>query len=185
MEGVSNPDVGGRPPALTPEVRDLILQSLREGNYREVAAEWAGVGVTTFYRWMKRGKTEVNSIYWEFRKAVKEAERCAEMNMVELVTSAAKLDARHAQWYLERKFPERWASNRRELALLRKRLEELESDAKLREQTPQAGGTAAPPQSSAPAPPAGDRPVSDEPVVVDDRRGDDAGPVAGGTPPIA
>lgn len=48
----------GRPSKLTPEVTDKILAALRAGNYLEVAADYAGVGKTTVYRWLDEGAAD-------------------------------------------------------------------------------------------------------------------------------
>ena len=94
----------GRPTKLTPEVRDKILQALRAGNYRDTAARWAGVTAGTLTRWMsQKGK-----LYDEFAQEVRRAETAAEIRMVGLVVKGAEDDVRHAQWWLERKFPDHW-----------------------------------------------------------------------------
>lgn len=94
----------GRPTKLTPEVRARLCEALRGGNYRETAALWAGVTPETLARWMqKKGER-----FDQLRKEVLEAERAAEVRAVALVMKAAAADPKHAQWWLERKFPERW-----------------------------------------------------------------------------
>ena len=119
----------GRPERVpTAEEQSRICQCLQDGNYREVAVQWGGVPMRTFCKWMVKGKksTDPKCPFRQFRQAVLDAERMAEMEMVEVVRKAAKNNAKHAQWYLERKFPERWAPNRIELRELKKRVEELE-----------------------------------------------------------
>ena len=98
----------GRPPKLTPGVQEKIVGALRAGNFRKVAAPWAGIGVTTFKRWMSLGKAQRRGKYRSFQAAVLEAEQAAEITMVALVMQAARKDAKHAEWFLERKHPERW-----------------------------------------------------------------------------
>jgi len=90
----------GRPTKLTFEVKEKILHLIRQGNYKEVAVRAAGVGVSTFCRWMEQNR--------EFREAVDMAETEAEVEMVAHVKLAAKNDPVHGRWWLERKFPERW-----------------------------------------------------------------------------
>lgn len=112
----------GRPLTLTPELCGLICQAIRDGNYREVAAKWAGVPVRTFLRWCARGKKEESGPYSDLWHAILEAEADAEIKMVDAVMKAAVSDPRHAQWWLERKFPERWSPNRGELRALAKQI---------------------------------------------------------------
>lgn len=45
----------GRPPELSQEVQDRIVLLLRQGNYIETAAAFAGVDKHSLYAWMKRG----------------------------------------------------------------------------------------------------------------------------------
>lgn len=98
----------GRPSKLTPEVTEKVLVALRAGNWRQVAAEYAGISSRTFRDWMAAGATEPKSPEGEFRRQVVEAEKSAEMRMVALVMKAAVGDAKHAEWWLERKANRRW-----------------------------------------------------------------------------
>ena len=93
-----------RPTKLTPEVQSKVVQAISGGNYREVAAQWAGVGAETLTRWMSRPREP----YLAFRQAVLEAERVAEIRAVALIMKGAAEDPKHAEWWLERKFHERW-----------------------------------------------------------------------------
>lgn len=91
---------------LTQEVKQKIVDAIKQGNYRETAARFAGISVRSFYEWMKRGNAEESGIYRELRDAVIEAEQEAEVLAVQTITSSK--DPKHLQWWLERKFPARW-----------------------------------------------------------------------------
>lgn len=103
----------GRPSILTPEVQAKICSALKAGNFRTVAAEWAGVPERVFFEWMKKGKDNPESAYAEFRRAVIEAEKQAEIRAVTLIMKAAENDPKHAQWWLSHRFPARWADQER------------------------------------------------------------------------
>ena len=94
----------GRPTKLTPEVQTKVVQAISGGNYRQVAAEWAGIPPDTLAHWMGRHREP----YLSFRHAVLEAEKTAEIRAVALVMKGAAEDPKHAEWWLERKFHERW-----------------------------------------------------------------------------
>ena len=96
--------MAGRPTKCTPEAQTKIVQAIAGGNYREVAAQWAGVAPDTLGRWLSRNREP----YLTFRRAVLEAEQAAEIRAVALVMKAAAEDPKHAEWWLERKFHERW-----------------------------------------------------------------------------
>lgn len=103
----------GRPTKLTNEVQEKILQAIRGGNYREVAARWAGIDPVTLTRWMRRGEQGRRGPYVQFCQAVLEAEQQAELRAVALIMKGAASDPNHAKWWLERKFHERWGRRER------------------------------------------------------------------------
>jgi transposase len=98
----------GRPTLLTDEVEERILRAIRAGNFRGTAAQWAGIGERTLRDWMKRGEEDEESREGLFRLRLLEAEQSAEIRMVGLISKAAEKDPKHAQWWLERKHPDRW-----------------------------------------------------------------------------
>lgn len=106
---MTEPKKKGRPCKLTPEVQKRIVDALRGGNFRETAAKWAGVSPGVVSQWMSR-KGEP---YESFQRAVDDAEQGAEVRSVALIMKAAAEDPKHAQWWLERKFPERWGRKER------------------------------------------------------------------------
>lgn len=64
----------GRPSKLTPEIEERILEVIRAGNYREAAAQAAGIAPETLSRWMGREREP----YRSFRQSVLAAEQVAE-----------------------------------------------------------------------------------------------------------
>lgn len=115
----------GRPCKLTPALQAKICGAIREGNYREVAAGWAGVPLSTFKSWITKGRKQASGQYRDFVDALLQAEREAEHRMVKLVALAAKDDAKHAEWWLTRKFPERWGQDREAIKQLLREVSEL------------------------------------------------------------
>ena len=100
----------GQPSKLTPEVQDKIVQAILAGNYQETAASYAGIGRTTFFRWMEQGADpDAPQMYRDFRDAVESARAQAEVRHVALITQAAQGGTWQASaWYLERSYPQRW-----------------------------------------------------------------------------
>lgn len=117
----------GRPTLLTDEIKSKILEAIRSGNYRSVAAKYAGVGVRTLHEWMQRGVEEPEGIYHDFRIAVIEAEKEAEILAVEKVLKAGAEDAKHLQWWLSCKYPERWSRDRQRLKELEQEVAKLQA----------------------------------------------------------
>jgi transposase len=95
---------------LTPETQDKIVKAIRAGNYAHIAAAMAGIGESTYYRWLEQGeRPDAKTPYREFWESVKEAEAEAEVASVALIRRAAQNGTWQASaWYLERKHSERW-----------------------------------------------------------------------------
>ena len=102
-----------RPTKLTTELTERICLAIRLGNYAKVAAEMAGIGETTFYRWLEMAeKPNARKDYREFRESIKRAEAEAEVSRVARIVQAADNGTwQAAAWYLERKHGERWGRN--------------------------------------------------------------------------
>ena len=98
----------GRRSKLTAEVQEKIVRVIRAGNYAYIAAEYAGIGQSTFYRWLEQGEAQTTGPYRDFREAVKAAEREAEIRAVATVQQHMGKSWQPAMTYLERKFPQRW-----------------------------------------------------------------------------
>ena len=64
----------GRPTKFTPDRIKTILDALREGNYRDTAAEGAGISYDTLRNWEKKGAAEKKGKYFEFSESIKRAE---------------------------------------------------------------------------------------------------------------
>jgi hypothetical protein len=105
-----------RPTALTKEIHDLIVDAITLGNYKEHAAQAAGINVSSFFNWMDRGKREYErlnqegekpnpkeTVFLEFFNAVKKAESIAIAKNVAVIQRAAATGTwQAAAWWLER-----------------------------------------------------------------------------------
>ena len=99
----------GRRSKLTSEVQSRIVEAIRVGNYTTVAVAYAGVGRTTFYRWMRRGKRAGHGLYRRFYEAVRQANVEAEVRAVAIVQKHMRQSWRAAIAFLERRYRLRWA----------------------------------------------------------------------------
>jgi transposase-like protein len=102
---------GPKPP--TEEVKNRIIELLAAGNYRITAAGAVGISKKTLWSWLQIGKKAPSGWEHEFYTAVVKAEKQAEIAHVQLISEAAKTDARHSQWWLGHKLPKRWSESRR------------------------------------------------------------------------
>lgn len=126
-----------RPTLLTQEVQMLVVASLRNGNYRRVAARLAGISERTLYNWEERGETGEEP-YASFLQAMKSAEAESEAELLTEIRGAQPAipgeggrgaDIWQAKaWIMERRWPSRWGGRVRatvdsELAAVLKRIE--------------------------------------------------------------
>lgn len=102
----------GRPSKLTPEVQERVCHALERGNFRSVAARYAGISPRTLREWMATGESNPDSPEGNFRRAVMGAEVAAETKLVEAIMLAAESDPRHGQWLLAHRHSSRWADKR-------------------------------------------------------------------------
>ena len=81
---------GGRPTKLTPEVQQVICDSIRQGLPYKAASQLAGIHDTTRIEWRKRGERAKSGLYYEFANALSQAEAEAQQAMVAVVREAAQ-----------------------------------------------------------------------------------------------
>lgn len=117
----------GRPTSLTPEVADRIIQAVRAGSYISHAAEYAGIPRETIYRWLDRGRRELErltedpkakpdpdeAIFVEFRHRVTRAEAEAVVEAVAAWKTASRSDWRAAKEWLARRHNPEWGDKAR------------------------------------------------------------------------
>jgi transposase len=98
------------PPLLSPELSDLICQSIIFGTPLMHALEDAGVSKQTYYNWLKRGEAalEGDDIYVDFLDAVKKAKSTFVVRAVKRLQKAARNPRNWTAmaWLLERRHPE-------------------------------------------------------------------------------
>ncbi|CAB4156329.1 hypothetical protein UFOVP655_49 [uncultured Caudovirales phage] len=107
----------GKPGLLNQELQEKIVELIRLGNYAEDAAGAVGIGRTTFFLWMARGKAEAERLklipdaepieletpYVDFMNAVEKARDEATARNVAVIQRAAHNGTwQAAAWFLER-----------------------------------------------------------------------------------
>ena len=100
--------MAGRKTKLTNEIKDEIVKRIRAGNYIKVACAAVGISHTAYFDWIKKGEEGIEP-YAEFLYAVKKAEAEAHVHYVAIIASQAPTQWQAAAWWLERKFPDKWA----------------------------------------------------------------------------
>ena len=91
----------GRPSGLTDEVRAKLLQALEVGATHRIAAQFAGVHVSTLQAWLAENR--------EFSDAAKLSESKASiMSLAAIRTAAQGGQWQAGAWLLERRYPEEY-----------------------------------------------------------------------------
>ncbi len=79
-----------RPSKLTPAVRARLLEASRLGLTRKLAAAYAGVDVSTVYRYLEKGRKARRGQFREFYDAVKRAESEGAAESMQVIGDAAR-----------------------------------------------------------------------------------------------
>lgn len=105
---------------LTPELNEQMVKYIEAGNYVKIACQMVGIGKTTHYNWMERGKKaseleekgkkipKSEKIYRDYRDTIKKAEAKAIIRNVLVIQKASKDSWQAAAWWLERAHYKDW-----------------------------------------------------------------------------
>jgi hypothetical protein len=100
----------GRPTALTPDVRSVVLDMVSAGGFLHPACEVAGISYRTLARWRARhaAGTAMPPDLAAFCHALKRTEAMVEVQALSTVRASGP-DWLAAAWFLSRRFPQRWS----------------------------------------------------------------------------
>ena len=109
---------GGGGSKMTPERLKVLFGAIRGGSYRDVAAEYAGIGASTLDTWIAEGKKALEAgnekdDYAKFVVEFQKAEADASMYHVFNWRKHADEDWRASMEFLSRRWPEHWSPNRK------------------------------------------------------------------------
>jgi transposase len=117
----------GRPSKFVPEAAAVVVKYVRKGCPRQFAANAAGLGRSTLQRWLARGKKEDTGEFRDFWDAIKKAEAKVVFDRIQRINDAAdKGTWQAAAWWLERRYPEEFGIQRREIKELTALIREAE-----------------------------------------------------------
>lgn len=104
--------IGPPPRKYTRAVHERICDELRKGQRAQGACARAGITVSTFHEWIRRGKSGDPHL-WQFAEDVEIAFNSAEAEAVDAITEGFRLgddtgkkDTDAAKWFLERSRPD-------------------------------------------------------------------------------
>src|SRR5437868_9597085 len=84
-----------------PTLQKRICDLLADANTIQTACDAVGVGERTYFTWASQNAA--------FAAATREARARAKIHLVGIVRKAAKTNAKHAEWLLERSWPNEYA----------------------------------------------------------------------------
>lgn len=155
----------GRPLELTREIIKQVAEFLPRALYVETVAGHIGVHRYTFSRWLREGSKEQRrrdggaepnpkfDLHCELSSTVKKALAGAESDYLSQIQAAGTEAWQALAWILERRFPQRWATNRGELRALAKQIAAIAAQGKTHAEpgraAPKEGGPGAGPPDRA------------------------------------
>ena len=107
-EPITKTEFRGRRSKLTRKIIKSIATKVRKGSNFRAAALSSGVGESTFYSWLERGRQESSGLYREFLESLEASKAQVEVEISEslLDISTIKSDGRVALEFLRRRNPE-------------------------------------------------------------------------------
>ncbi len=90
----------GRKSLLDAKLQKQICDLLTAGNTIRTVADAVGISERVYFEWVERNP--------HFAQATTRARATAKIKLVSIITEAAKTDARHACWLLERSHPQEY-----------------------------------------------------------------------------
>jgi transposase len=110
---MAGPGKPGRKTKLTPELHQELVRRVRDGSFVGVAARACGISRDAWQRWQRRGREEGEGIYADLVADMEEASAVAESaalaKLLSLAGSKERTQWQALAWFLERRFPSRWA----------------------------------------------------------------------------
>lgn len=94
---------------LDSEMHKRIVACIERGLTYARTSQACGIGYSTFKQWMARGRQEKRGMYKDLAAAVKKADAMGEAWHLDNIKKHASKTWQASAWFLERKFPERWA----------------------------------------------------------------------------
>jgi hypothetical protein len=94
----------GRATLLNKALQARVCKRLRDGCNIKTACSISGVGETTYHEWKNRGRSGEEP-YASFFSETSRARDTFKAGLLKIIMKAADKDARHAEWLLERGWP--------------------------------------------------------------------------------
>jgi hypothetical protein len=105
----------GRATLLTAALKQRICGLLRDGCNIKTACNISRIGETTYHEWKNRGRSGEEP-YASFFSETSRARDTFKAGLLKIIVKAADKDARHAEWLLERGWPDEFGrSEQREI----------------------------------------------------------------------
>jgi len=106
---------------LTKVLHDRIIVAASGGNYRKAIVKAVGIGESTLRLWLQKGREDMeaglNTRYAKLRKDLLDVAAKVENELVGIIKEAGKATNpsawKAAAWFLERRYPDRWALSQR------------------------------------------------------------------------
>jgi hypothetical protein len=99
-EPTPTPKKRGRKSLLSPQLQQKICALLAAGNTIKTVVDAVGISERVYFDWCERNP--------HFLQATTRARAKAKIKLVAIITDAAEKDPKHAEWLLERSWPDEY-----------------------------------------------------------------------------
>jgi len=108
MTAAGKPTAAGTHTKLTPKLQKRIADLVRAGNYQITACRVCGISEATFCNWKAWGREQQSGIYFEFFKALQQADSDCEAELVKKWQMCMPDSPSAIKDFMERRFAQRW-----------------------------------------------------------------------------
>lgn len=122
----------GHPEEITEDKVRIVVEAIRRGHFREIAARLAGISETSLYVWRRKGREHleqgIDSLYAHMARLIEEADSEAEDKFLGVITDATQTDWKAAQWMMQCRWRKRWGKYEQQDVAVHATLEDLPTD---------------------------------------------------------
>lgn len=105
----------GRECLLTDELQKQLIECIESGLYYDIACQAVGIDKSTFWRWMKEGRANLDQQKKDFYDAIKKAKGKCAKDALDIIKAHRLKEWTAAAWLLERRFRKYYGKDAKDL----------------------------------------------------------------------
>lgn len=108
-------DIPGRECKLTPELQQQLIECIEAGLYYSIACDAVGIDVSTFNRWYREGRANLDEKKKAFYLAIKKAKASCAKGALQAIEAHRDKEWTASAWLLERRFRKYYGKDAKDL----------------------------------------------------------------------